>query len=308
MSFDFKCPHCNVVLSAEDGCENSQIICPECRNPVTIKKEAFPAPIPPEQKNHVTSISKVNDGSFYVDGDSETVWQFVLQAMSKCDINIRKQDFTLKNITGNRKYGDSTFGITVTANIRQQGTQINVIFNAAIQEGVDSLGVCRKLVLEVGDEFMQLCRSAANAAQPVPGVIPAAVPDNPPPVVVPDNPPPVAVPCNMNNNPPVAVPCSNMNNYFPDREIPWINPGIPAVLSMIIPGAGQVYNGQIAKGIIIQIVAAIIIWLVLAVYWPFAILLPLNILCIFDAYSIAASKNAGIEVGDFEWSLTRNRF
>jgi TM2 domain-containing membrane protein YozV len=40
------------------------------------------------------------------------------------------------------------------------------------------------------------------------------------------------------------------------------NPGLAAVISFIVPGVGQLYNGEIAKGIIILIGSWIIGWLV----------------------------------------------
>lgn len=69
------------------------------------------------------------------------------------------------------------------------------------------------------------------------------------------------------------------------------NAGIAAVLSFFISGLGQIYNGQIVKGLVIifvQIVnglltAVLIGWIPLAIVWVWAI---------FDAYFVASRKNS----------------
>ena len=68
------------------------------------------------------------------------------------------------------------------------------------------------------------------------------------------------------------------------------NPGIAAVLSFFISGLGQIYNGQIIKGLVILVVQLInlaltgilIGWIPLIVVWVWAI---------FDAYLVAERKN-----------------
>jgi TM2 domain-containing membrane protein YozV len=68
--------------------------------------------------------------------------------------------------------------------------------------------------------------------------------------------------------------------------------GIAAVLSFIIPGAGQVYNGQLGKGILFFIVG-IILALTILIFIG-VILYPLFwIYNIYDAYNIANKINAG---------------
>ena len=54
------------------------------------------------------------------------------------------------------------------------------------------------------------------------------------------------------------------------------NPGLAAVLSVIIPGAGQCYNGQIGKGLLFFFTA----WLIIPWIWA-----------IFDAYNSANRIN-----------------
>ena len=69
------------------------------------------------------------------------------------------------------------------------------------------------------------------------------------------------------------------------------NAGIAAVLSFFISGLGQVYNGQITKGLLIMLVQLInaaltgilIGWIPFAIVWVWAI---------FDAYFVAERKNA----------------
>ena len=70
------------------------------------------------------------------------------------------------------------------------------------------------------------------------------------------------------------------------------NSGVAAVLSFFISGLGQIYNGQIIKGLFIVVVQAINLALtVILIGWiPFAIVW---VWAIFDAYSVAERINAG---------------
>jgi TM2 domain-containing membrane protein YozV len=69
------------------------------------------------------------------------------------------------------------------------------------------------------------------------------------------------------------------------------NPGIAAVLSFFITGLGQIYNGQIAKGIICVVIwlsclaltSIIIGWFILPLFWIWGI---------YDAYRTAERLNA----------------
>jgi TM2 domain-containing membrane protein YozV/RNA polymerase subunit RPABC4/transcription elongation factor Spt4 len=75
------------------------------------------------------------------------------------------------------------------------------------------------------------------------------------------------------------------------------NPGIAAVLSFLFTGLGQIYNGQIGKGIIFVVVG--IVCLILVVVLIGIILYPLFwIYNIYDAYTSAKKINAGIEKPD----------
>lgn len=71
------------------------------------------------------------------------------------------------------------------------------------------------------------------------------------------------------------------------------NPGIAAVLSVVFVGLGQIYNGQIGKGILFIILG--IVFLALIIVLVGFILAPVFwIYNIYDAYSTAKKINAGI--------------
>ncbi len=67
--------------------------------------------------------------------------------------------------------------------------------------------------------------------------------------------------------------------------------GLAAVLSFFISGLGQIYNGQIVKGLFIMVVQVVnwiltgilIGWIPLVIVWVWAI---------FDAYYVAERENA----------------
>ncbi|MDY9924834.1 TM2 domain-containing protein [Methanosarcina sp.] len=68
------------------------------------------------------------------------------------------------------------------------------------------------------------------------------------------------------------------------------SPGIAAVLSFFIPGLGQIYNGQIMKGIIFIILASIFGFLTVVLIGY--ILYPLFwIYNLYDAYNTAREIN-----------------
>ncbi|MBA2693708.1 MAG: hypothetical protein H0U65_14655 [Rubrobacter sp.] len=67
--------------------------------------------------------------------------------------------------------------------------------------------------------------------------------------------------------------------------------GLAAVLSLILPGVGQIYNGQILKGIILIIIDAIngalMFVLIGFITWPITVLY-----AVYDAYKTADRINA----------------
>lgn len=68
------------------------------------------------------------------------------------------------------------------------------------------------------------------------------------------------------------------------------NPGVAAVLSFFIPGLGQIYNGELTKGLVIVFVTAIS-WMLTKIIIGAFILIPLWIWAIYDAYKTAEKIN-----------------
>lgn len=68
------------------------------------------------------------------------------------------------------------------------------------------------------------------------------------------------------------------------------NPGLSAILSFFIPGLGQIYNGQLGKGLAIAMVA-IISWMLVHMVIGLIILIPLWIWSIYDAHETAERSN-----------------
>lgn len=66
--------------------------------------------------------------------------------------------------------------------------------------------------------------------------------------------------------------------------------GLAAVLSFLISGLGQIYNGQIGKGLVVLVVQAINVFLmnILIGYVTFAIVW---VWAIYDAYRVAEKVN-----------------
>lgn len=73
----------------------------------------------------------------------------------------------------------------------------------------------------------------------------------------------------------------------PPQQLKQKDPGLAAVASLLIPGLGQVYNGQIAKGIILGIVTLALVVSIVGVI----IGAPLWIWLIYDAYKTAQKTN-----------------
>ena len=70
------------------------------------------------------------------------------------------------------------------------------------------------------------------------------------------------------------------------------NPGLAAVLSFFIPGLGQIYNGQIGKGILVIILS--IVFSAMVIFLIGFILAPaIWIWAMYDAYSTAKKINEG---------------
>jgi TM2 domain-containing membrane protein YozV len=69
------------------------------------------------------------------------------------------------------------------------------------------------------------------------------------------------------------------------------SPGLAAVLSFFVPGLGQIYNGQIGKGLFL-VLLAVLGWFLSAVVVGVLILLPVWIYAIYDGYRTAEHVNA----------------
>lgn len=96
--------------------------------------------------------------------------------------------------------------------------------------------------------------------------------------------------------------CGNPLKVMPQREIPahrvtvgTKNSGLAAVLSLILPGLGQMYAGQIGRGLLFllivvpltAIIAVLFFWLILPLFLPLAFW----IWNIFDAYNVCNEYN-----------------
>ncbi len=78
-----------------------------------------------------------------------------------------------------------------------------------------------------------------------------------------------------------------------DTPVPQVkNPFIALILSLLITGIGQIYNGQLKKGLLL-LVGVIILWVV---FWPIAIIVWL--FGMYDAYTTALKINKGEAVPD----------
>jgi len=82
---------------------------------------------------------------------------------------------------------------------------------------------------------------------------------------------------------------STQMRYFEQRK----TPAVAILLSFIIPGAGQIYNGEAGKGIG-MIIAYIICWAASALVLPIFILIGLWIWGMIDANTVAKNFNSAL--------------
>ncbi len=68
------------------------------------------------------------------------------------------------------------------------------------------------------------------------------------------------------------------------------NEGLAAVLSFFVTGAGQIYNGQIVKGILLFVIQ-VVNWVLCAIGVGVILLIIVWIYGIYDAYNTARSLN-----------------
>jgi TM2 domain-containing membrane protein YozV len=77
----------------------------------------------------------------------------------------------------------------------------------------------------------------------------------------------------------------------PPMAVPVKNPGVAAVLSFFWPGLGQIYNGEIGKGvlfIVVQVINAFLIVILVGFVTGFIVW----VLGMVDAYQVAERQNA----------------
>lgn len=80
-----------------------------------------------------------------------------------------------------------------------------------------------------------------------------------------------------------------MTEPIPARPIPARDPGIAAVLSFFVTGLGQIYNGQILKGLLCMVIQCINLLSVLVLVG--FVTAPLFwFICIWDAYACAKAS------------------
>ncbi len=96
--------------------------------------------------------------------------------------------------------------------------------------------------------------------------------------------------------PPVVTATPVPSAAVPGPPIGAKNPGVAAVLSFLWAGLGQIYNGEIGKGIAIMIVQAINL---LLAFFFIGIVTGLGVLvwAVFDAYQVAERHNVALASG-----------
>ena len=75
------------------------------------------------------------------------------------------------------------------------------------------------------------------------------------------------------------------------------NPTISAVLSFVIPGVGQLYNGDTLKGVIVLV--AVVLG---AIATGGLLYIPIMIYAVVDAYQVAKGKWSPLRSGRPQWS------
>ena len=74
------------------------------------------------------------------------------------------------------------------------------------------------------------------------------------------------------------------------------NPVVAGLLSFLIVGLGQIYNGQVAKGLVL-LVSAIVLGVLTACIGSLVV----AVVSIVDAVMIAKKLQQGQAVGEWEW-------
>ncbi|MBH25377.1 MAG: hypothetical protein CMH57_13180 [Myxococcales bacterium] len=116
--------------------------------------------------------------------------------------------------------------------------------------------------------------------------------DEPPPTAAPpDNPPPDRSWAEgVKVTGPEPKPLAPLRGYGEREEEERGSPWLPAGLSLVMPGMGQVFNGQVLKGLLFGTT----VWLVVPWVWS-----------VWDAWSVAASPESPPPTRPFGWRLGR---
>jgi len=71
------------------------------------------------------------------------------------------------------------------------------------------------------------------------------------------------------------------------------SPGLALILSLLIPGAGQIYNGEVGKGIAMLIVV-IVCWMFFFLLIPILVAIVIWVWGIIDAHHTAQNYNTAL--------------
>ena len=90
------------------------------------------------------------------------------------------------------------------------------------------------------------------------------------------------------------------NNQYSSAVRTEKNPAVALILNFLLPGVGQIYNGQAVKGIVLIILDFICIAMAILCCIGFIFLPILWIISIIDAYKLAERVNSGRKLREFE--------
>lgn len=77
------------------------------------------------------------------------------------------------------------------------------------------------------------------------------------------------------------------------------DPGLSAVLSFFMTGLGQIYNGQVTKGIILIVIQGVNVFLVFLLI-GIPLLFGVWVYGIYDAYNTAQKINESLEIASHQ--------
>ena len=137
-----------------------------------------------------------------------------------------------------------------------------------------------------GARFCENCGAALSSGQQAPPMDRSYAPAPPPP---------------YQTGAPYQAPPPNYGQpmYGP---VPMKNAGLAALIALIIPGAGHIYDGKVEEGILFLIIS-VVLWVIGILTLVGLILVPIfYIWQIFDAYSKANQYNMAVQqTGQAPW-------